>query len=290
MTQRLKRITRESQLEAIVKRVKNVFCSSRSVDRGALDNSVTKYSRSFPYGGTLIVHASYHKMGSTWLANVLRAISKHYGLSFRQVNEDQEFDSQCDIVVVNHSDIIQGLDLDVRASHMVRDLRDVVVSGYFYHLWTEEAWARAPSPRFDNLSYQEYLRSLNQDDGLLAEIDFLTRYTRKRRIWEWDFTDPRYLEIKYEELFNNQEGGFQRMFSHYGFPPDEVTVCVNIATQFSFERVTKRKPGQESSTNHLRSGIPGQWKQHFKQVHIDKFKEQLGGLLIIMGYESDLNW
>ena len=29
---------------------------------------------------------------------------------------------------------------------MIRDPRDVIVSGYFYHQWTDEPWANEPRP------------------------------------------------------------------------------------------------------------------------------------------------
>ena len=40
---------------------------------------------------------------------------------------------------------------------MIRDPRDCVVSGYFYHLWTNEAWAHQPQDLFNGLSYQQHL-------------------------------------------------------------------------------------------------------------------------------------
>lgn len=233
MTNRLKQIIKKSSLGPIAKKVQDRICSSRAVNRDLRANSALDTTLFAANSRKPIVHASYHKMGSMWVAKVLQAVSKTYGLSFRQVNEAQELDPNCDISAVNHSDIIQGLELDIRGSHMVRDLRDVVVSGYFYHLWTDEAWAHVPNARFNGVGYQEHLRSLDQDHGLLAEIQFLSRYAHSRKIWEWDFTDSGYLEIKYEDLFADQENGFRRLFTHYGFTPEAVDKPEGLTTDFT---------------------------------------------------------
>lgn len=81
-------------------------------------------------------------MGTSWLTRVLRTVADAYGLRFERVNDNIEGpDPGSNVIVFNHSNApLQHLG-DFRGTHMVRDLRDVFVSGYFYHLWTKESWA-----------------------------------------------------------------------------------------------------------------------------------------------------
>jgi hypothetical protein len=72
----------------------------------------------------------------------------------------------------------------------------------------------------------------------------------------------------------------------------------SIVTRNRFERLTAggkawkaaRKPGQENTTSHFRKGIVGDWRNHFKETHIQRFKELAGEALMEWGYETDLDW
>jgi hypothetical protein len=230
-------------------------------------------------------------MGTKWLTKVLSAVADHYGLSLQWLNDDPDtLDASHDIIVFNHSDLCaQELDGCI-GSHMLRDLRDVVVSGYFYHLWTKERWASVPQAKYNNRSYQEHLNSLSQTDGLHAEIERLAEYVQVRRMRDWNYHDPRFLELKYEDVFGNEERGFRRLFEHYGFTPQAVNASVKIAASFSFDKLVARKTTNERKQSHLRSGQPGEWRTTFDEDHKRHFKEVMGDVLVLTGYEDNMNW
>ncbi len=56
----------------------------------------------------------------------------------------------------------------------------MVVSGYEYHKRTDEPWCNKPDAQFDGMSYQEYLHSVNEHDGLMAEISWVARSREQR--------------------------------------------------------------------------------------------------------------
>jgi len=67
------------------------------------------------------------------------------------------------------------------------------------------------------MSYQEHLRSLNQDDGLSAEIQSFSHYANDYQMRSWNYDDDRVLELRYEELIKNEPDHFEKLFRHYGF-------------------------------------------------------------------------
>jgi hypothetical protein len=229
-------------------------------------------------------------MGTKWFTSVLAAIADQFGLSVQCIdNNIDELQLDNDIIVFDHSDLVSQSIESCVGSHMLRDLRDVIVSGYFYHLWTKEEWALVPNPRYGGSSYQEYLNSLPQHEGICAEIQRFAQYAIDRRMRDWDYGNPRFLELKYENVFGNEESAFRSLFSHYGFTPQAIDTSLSIARRFSFDAVRKaRHETQERS--HLRSGATGQWNEVFSNEHKSLFKDSLGDLLILTGYEKSRDW
>ena len=63
-----------------------------------------------------------------------------------------------------------------------------------------------------------------------------------------------------------------------------------IVENYSFKKISQRKPGEENKKSFLRKGIAGDWKNNFSEEACDVFKKYAGEELILMGYEKDLNW
>ena len=234
----------------------------------------------------LIFHGAYHKMGTVWLMRVLEQVARQWRLCLQKSNEHGDaVESETNILFANHSHLnLETLGSFV-GSHMIRDPRDCVVSGYFYHLWTEEAWARQSQDRFDGLSYQQHLKSLDQEQGLAAEIRVFAGYARTYFLRDWNYADDRILEIKYEDLLADEQAVFTKLFQHYGFTERAVRQAVQLAEQCSFKKVTGRAVGQSQAQSHLRSGRPGEWKEILSESHLRLIDEQFGDLIVQMGYK-----
>ena len=172
---------------------------------------------------------------------------------------------------------------------MVRDPRDVIVSGYFYHLWTSEKWAKIPRDEFGGISYQEYLIGLSKEDGISAEMIRFSKYDLPHFV-NWNYDDDNILELKYEDVIVDENNMFRKLFKHYGFRPAAVERSLKIVEEFSFQNVSGRKIGELKVGNHLRFGNSGQWREHFDAVHIDMATGILSDALILLGYESSKSW
>lgn len=236
----------------------------------------------------LIVHCCYHKVGTAWFIRVLRAISRHYGLRFQRCIQS-ELNRDTDIFMEYMSRIDETKLPQYVGSHMIRDPRDIIVSAYFYHLWTEEKWAHIPRHSLNNLTYQEYLNSLDSDVGLLAEMEGTSKEVIDE-MSQWNYNNPNFFEFKYEEIINDEEAIFYKIFEFYKFSPKAINNCLKIAEQFSFKNQAKRKKGVVKQKSHLRSGRPEQWKELFKPHHKQRFKELFGDVLIDLGYETNNDW
>jgi hypothetical protein len=232
-----------------------------------------------------VVHCGHHKVGTVWFANILRKVADHHGRVFLEI--DRIADSS-EVYLYQHSEVFDRSHLGgrpFRGTHLIRDPRDVVVSGYFYHLWTDELWATVPRERFDGRSYREELNRVDRSEGLLLEIG-LTGSMQLREMLLWDYQQPEFLELRYEELIADEVAGFTRVFEHYGFSPKAIEYGLGVVQAASFHNVTGRSVGDVGQHSHLRSGKPGEWREHFGPEHLERWNEVAGDALIRLGYEG----
>jgi hypothetical protein len=253
-----------------------------------------------PNQNHLIIHCSYHKVGTFWFAKVLRAVAREFDLDFSSLNQGDSPQAlhPRSILLYQHSQVdLESLPA-FRGSHLIRDPRDVVVSGYHYHLWTKERWANTPIkflPKFkeilpikgiDDLTYQEYLNSLSREEGMRTEMLRATA-TVIKRMANWDYKNPYFLELKYEQVIQDERNAFLSLFRHYGFNDAAVTECVDIAMNYSITKTRNKRPNGKS---HIRSGASSQWVKEFSSSLKEEFKELNGDVLIKLGYEDNNNW
>jgi hypothetical protein len=244
----------------------------------------------FPHGSrTTVVHVAHHRIGTVWFRNVLSLIARQFGLSFQRVAGESGL-PYADVLLYPHSRLFDGPRLEsFRGSHLIRDPRDVVVSGYHYHLWTHEKWAHIPSPEYGGISYQQYLRSLDPEDGIAAEIRRCAE-SHFAEMGAWNYAQPEFLELRYEDFIADEADHFARMFRHYGFNEAAVERSVDLALRFSFQKKAGRSIGEVQEGSHLRSGKPGQWQEVFTPDHKALFRELNGDLLERLGYVSGDDW
>lgn len=267
-------------------------------EAGAHFTSASRYIKrltSTPFDGrvneVLIVHCCYHKVGTVWFQRVLTKIANRYGLVM-YAGEQENIPDNADIFLQGHSCLDPSSLRHYRGSHMVRDLRDVIVSGYFYHKWTKEEWVHVAKEEYDGKTYQQHLNSLSQADGISAEIRRFATSTDSdfQNILSWDFDDPNFIEIKYEDIMSNEAEVFERIFNHYGFGSSAISECLSIADSLSFKNVKKSSKEKKKAKSHLRSGKTGEWKDLFGEAQKELFKELLGDALIKLDYESNHDW
>ena len=232
----------------------------------------------------LVLHATYHKCGTVWFVHVLRSLSEEFGLRFEVARNRASAPTRGTDIFLHPN---TKLDIDAlgnfRGTHMVRDPRDIVVSAYHYHLWTNEVWANRPDERLGGRGYREHLQSLDQDAGLMAEIERL--HGVFARMSTWDYEDPRFLELRFEDLRAEGPSGFERIFRHYGFTDEATERGLFWATYHSWENAKQREVAKGSSgPSHLRSGRSGEWREVLSPAHLARIDELVGPVMSRLGY------
>jgi hypothetical protein len=202
----------------------------------------------------------------------------------------------------------------LRGFHVIRDPRDICVSGYFSHRYSHS------EDGFDRLKpHRKALKKLSLEEGLLKEFEFSKFWID--HIESWNYHDERILELKIEEIMLNPYDSWLKIFSwlsvteaddSFLFP---VKAFANRALnrmglsehklqqsipkkraealieKYSFKNLAKgRKQGNEDQKSHYRKGTPGDWKNYFNDEHKSRFKELYGSLIVELGYEKDHEW
>ena len=236
----------------------------------------------------LVVICTHHRVGTVWFHNVFNAIAAEYGLSCRKVNRGK-VTAHADILLDQHSEVDLSRLPPFRGLHIIRDPRDIVVSGFFYHQWSKESWLKEPWAELGGRTYQEHLCALPPAEGLSFEMEHVSAKTI-RDMLKWDYTNPAFHEIRYEDLLQNEDVVFSEIFHFLGFRKQADSLSICIADRFSFNRLTGRQLGEVRAGSHLRSGQIGQWRNIFTSAQKKRFTQLFPDALKQLSYETSDDW
>ncbi len=262
-------------------------------------------------GHSLIVHFSYHKCMTSYFNTVFSKISQqfqwhhlhHNGILDSFYKDVEAHKDQISIISVNNQPVnFERLPKKYLGTHLIRDPRDLLISGYRYHLWCKEPWTQIPMSaqlkgtlcvedlglmdKSVDRSFQELLNTVDKEHGLLLELNF--RKSHFQQMLQWNYSNPNILELRYEDLFGNEIEVFKNIFRHYGFSHSFIKKALGIVEAHSFKNLNMK--GGTGAKKHASKGIPGQWKEELPASIIKIFKSEHGGLLEKVGYEKNKNW
>ena len=246
------------------------------------------------------IHCSYHKCLTVYFKRVMHAVCNRcvpWRGGYRHYN------SHLDDFLADHARrrvaSINNRALDLarlgafRITRFVRDPRDLVVSGYFYHRRGAEGWVTAPAPterdwyfangtvpeglRAHGGSYSEYLQSVDVEEGLLAELEFRTRHFESMAAWPTDHPDI--ATFRYEEVLADEVSVFRRLLAFQRLTPLERWLGERFARRYGMAR-RRRDP-------HVRNPASGQWREHFTPRVREAFDARWAGLVAALGYPTE---
>jgi len=246
------------------------------------------------------IHCSYHKCLTVYYQKVMKKLYRDivfWRRDFKHCysHEDQFYDALDQYTVIslnNHTLDLERLGEDACITRFVRDPRDLVISGYFYHRRGAEPWCtmigpndadwkvvngRVPEGMRRDESYCQYLNRLSLEDGLMAEIEFRTYHFQSMR--EWPRDDTRIALFRYEDIIGNEAQVFDSIFRHYRVPLYERLLGVQLAKRHAAGRAKR-------TTAHVRNPAPEQWREYFTSDVLGYFEAHYCDLPEIMGYPS----
>jgi hypothetical protein len=250
--------------------------------------------------GPHLIHCSVHKCLTVYYKRVLHAVLNlclPWSRGYRHYNSHLDdfyagFRGQR-VASVNN----RALDLErlgrARISRFVRDPRDLVVSGYFYHRRGAEAWTTLEAPteadwyfangcvpeglRASGKSLAGYLRSISEEDGLLTELEF--RRYHFESMAAWPERHPDVVTYRYEEVVGDEARVFGEIFDFYGLSRVERSLGSWFVRRYSIRRM--------QADSHVRDPASGQWRKHFTPRVREAFDARHAGLVERLGYPVD---
>jgi hypothetical protein len=202
--------------------------------------------------------------------------------------------------------------------HVIRDPRDILVSGYYSH---RNSHPTDGLPHY--AAHRDRLQTVSKEEGLMLEMDFSSQCISD--LAEWNYDRPNVLEVKMETLTQRPYTGFLDIFEFLDLMSwegaylmhDKIRHFLRVAlNRFSqrhplfaplrskvdvtgemllgriydlrFEKKTGgRKAGETDVESHYRKGVAGDWINHFTEKHVAYFNDRFGDVLLRTGYESE---
>lgn len=225
--------------------------------------------------------ATHHKVMTTYFTAVLRPLAFALKQPYQKVHSELP-DAKARLVMSMHGKLDLSALGRYRGIHVMRDPRDMIVSGYHYHKWTHEDWVHRPDE--NGVSYQEKLNRADKRSGLFMEIDHFIFFYR-RTLEQWDISDPDIHEVAYEDLMGpDRDQVYTEMFAHLGFEGDALDLACDLMRLFEAKSRTGRSAETVATGSHLRSGSSGQWRAELDADHVDYIEKELGPVLRKFGY------
>jgi hypothetical protein len=253
---------------------------------------------------------SYHKSGTSLFLHVMTKVSKILGLTLvNHYGLVERLELEPDVILLPHSMLRGALDRPYRAIRLIRDPRDIWVSGYLYHLRCNEEWCRNtdmdPTPpirwpqvdhafahwpedwkrryleRLGGKSYQQNLLDRSLAEGLDFELDCYTGCTLAT-MREWKLNGADALDVKLEDVMTDFDGAMLRIFDHFGFTADRTKAALGVARS---EDIRRMDHAAIAGRPQIYSRTISKWRDLLSAAQIARFEERHGDLIRALGYE-----
>ena len=242
-----------------------------------------------------IIIFSYHKCGTVLFRNIFNSLCSRMGLSMTVVYGQASSESfEGDVTLLEHSQFHErDLPDDFIGIHLSRDPRDILVSGYKYHIRCAEPWAKHtyrhgedllfPAVPYvlearslgeresyvallDGLSYQSKVGSLGQFEGLAFEYENYTKWTLED-ISRWSPRSNVY-ECRMEVLYEDYEGWFRDMSDFIG---GNLLFCKLFLYYASKQNILLRSDAQIQANAYVASRKISKWHSFLPESVVSRF-------------------
>ena len=222
---------------------------------------------------------------------------------------------EADLIFLLHGIVDAEVDLaDTAAIHVIRDPRDLVLSGYDFHRATDETWCtNVPStpvspigfPLVDmsqahrsedwkheyvaglgGRSYQQNLSMLPRGEGIQFEIDRYTNWTAEQML-EFQRANPSVPVVRFEDFQADFDGTFARVFRLLGVEERWLEAALAVARTEDIER--RPAAGVAANAYTVNRGA-SRWRRDLEPEQIASMKRVLGEAVVELGYADSNDW
>jgi hypothetical protein len=256
-----------------------------------------------------VVVITYHKTGTVLFENVLSRISETLNLPMASLPGAVPFLPPAPPILLLLHGMLAALPLrDFRAIRVVRDPRDIWLSGYTYHRHCTEAWCvstdfdetapilfpRVPGAfhhhrerwKRDYLrglggrSYQRNLLDRDREAGLAFELERYTAATLEA-MRAWPHRDPRILDLRLEDIVADFDAAMAGAFTHLGFPEHMLPDLLALAAP---EDLNRMEAARLAANPHIHGRSLSKWRTGLSETQVTGFERRYGGLITALGY------
>jgi len=220
----------------------------------------------------------FPKSGNTWLARLIADITQ----SNISTSNEQDVVNAVDnskqrkgrfTVYKLHQDEKSNLPSEEKIVYIIRDVRDVLVSAFFFNNnFVKQSWVLASNTtlmgKFWRFYYNHQTRRMNKrwrGNEFSSILNII--HGQKEIIGDWSehvrkwANRPNTIVVKYEDLLHQPEVELKRILLDFGLEIDDETISQSISNQsFSARKSDFTQSGDKTNARFLRSGRVGDWK------------------------------
>ncbi len=183
---------------------------------------------------------------------------------------------------------------DARFFHLIRDPRDVLLSGARYHESTSmntETFLYEARAELGGKSYQEHLQSLASAEEKL-EYEMGERHLKTlKEMLKWPYGHRSAHDVRYEDLIvDTNAKRFAGVLEFFGFSEAEIKEGCRIFVKNSLFGGLAIARDSGRSAHHIKSGKPAQWVTKLPYETAVLYHKEHAADLITLGYEKDESW
>jgi len=250
---------------------------------------------------------TYHKTGTVLFEAIAQTIASQLGLNYScHYGFVRTLDPNVGVALLAHS--LVGFDFasrPYRAVRLVRDPRDIWVSGYLYHRHCREGWCTNTNfdptspiayPRVD-YSFQHYPEEWKQrylarlggksyqqnliERDLAGGLEFELAGCTLDAMRSWCLTTPDLLDVQLEAVAQDFDGTLRRIFTHLGLDEDECERVVALSARHDLARMSD---AELSDRRHIHSRQLSKWRDVLSPSQVARFEARYHDLICTLGY------